>query len=59
MTLEQICTLDVQAIAAPDCLLALWWVAAMPAEALEVARRMLLSLGKKRTAWWACPASGL
>lgn len=36
MTLGDICALNVQAIAAPDCLLALWWVAPMPAEALQV-----------------------
>jgi N6-adenosine-specific RNA methylase IME4 len=36
MTLEEICALDVPAIAAPDCLLALWWVAAMPLEAFQV-----------------------
>jgi N6-adenosine-specific RNA methylase IME4 len=38
MTLQVICALNVPAIAAPDCLLALWWVAPMPAEALEVVR---------------------
>jgi N6-adenosine-specific RNA methylase IME4 len=38
MTLEDICALDIPAIAAPDCLLALWWVAPMPEEALAVVR---------------------
>lgn len=36
MTLRQICRLDVEAIAAPDCVLAMWWVPPMPTEALKV-----------------------
>lgn len=36
MTLEDICALPVAQIAAPDCLLALWWVPPMPREALRV-----------------------
>jgi N6-adenosine-specific RNA methylase IME4 len=36
MALKDISALDVPSIAAPDCLLALWWVAPMPAEALQV-----------------------
>lgn len=38
MSLGQICALDIQSIAAPDCLLAMWWVPPMPAEALQVVR---------------------
>ncbi|MEM7771051.1 MAG: MT-A70 family methyltransferase [Cyanobacteria bacterium P01_A01_bin.37] len=37
MDLEAICALPVQAIAADDCLLAMWWVPPMPMEALRVA----------------------
>lgn len=36
MTLDDICSLPVRDIAAPDCLLALWWVPPMPREALRV-----------------------
>lgn len=36
MTLEDICNLPVQDIAADDCLLAMWWVPPMPMEALTV-----------------------
>jgi N6-adenosine-specific RNA methylase IME4 len=36
MSLPEICALNVTSLAAPDCLLALWWVPPMPAEALEV-----------------------
>lgn len=36
MSLEEICALRIRDIAAPDCLLAMWWVAAMPREALKV-----------------------
>ena len=38
LTVPEICALDVPGIAAPNCLLALWWVPAMPIEALEVVR---------------------
>lgn len=38
LTLPQIMALPVQQIAAPDCVLALWWVGPMPVEALRVAR---------------------
>lgn len=36
MTLADIKALPIAEIAAPDCLLAMWWVPVMPAEALEV-----------------------
>lgn len=36
MTLEDICALPVQDLAAEDCLLAMWWVPPMPVEALRV-----------------------
>lgn len=36
MTLEQLCALPVADLAADDCLLAMWWVNPMPAEALQV-----------------------
>lgn len=36
MTLEDICALPAARLAAPDCLLAMWWVAPMPREALAV-----------------------
>lgn len=38
MTLEEIKALNVAGIAAPDCLLAMWWVPPMPQEALDVVR---------------------
>ena len=38
MTLEDIKRLDVASMAAPDCLLALWWVPPMPQEALDLVR---------------------
>jgi N6-adenosine-specific RNA methylase IME4 len=34
MSLPEICALDVRNIAAPNCFVALWWVAPMPAEVL-------------------------
>lgn len=36
MSVAQLCALDIEAIAARDCLLAMWWVAPMPREALRV-----------------------
>lgn len=36
MSLPDICALDVLSLAAPDCLLAMWWVPPMPTEALRV-----------------------
>jgi len=36
MTLGQLCALPIDEIAADDCLLAMWWVAPMPREALRV-----------------------
>lgn len=36
MTIEQICAMNIQSIAADDCLLAMWWVPPMPTEALQV-----------------------
>lgn len=38
MDLKDICKLDVSEIAADDCLLAMWWVPPMPAEALAVTK---------------------
>lgn len=59
MSLKDICSLDVPAIAAPDCLLALWWVAAMPAEALEVVRAWGFTLRTmKGFTWHKRTASG-
>jgi len=36
MTLEAMCALPIGQLAAPDCLLAMWWVGPMPAEALTL-----------------------
>jgi N6-adenosine-specific RNA methylase IME4 len=36
LTIDQLCALPVAEIAAEDCLLALWWVAPMPLDALRV-----------------------
>jgi N6-adenosine-specific RNA methylase IME4 len=36
MTLDALKALPVQSIAAPDCLLAMWWVGPMPQEALDL-----------------------
>lgn len=36
MTLDEICKLPIPEIAGPHCLLAMWWVAPMPLEALKV-----------------------
>lgn len=36
MTIDQICELNVQEIASPDSVLFMWWVASMPAEALQI-----------------------
>lgn len=36
MDLRTICRLPIEEIAAPDCVLAMWWVPPMPAEALRV-----------------------
>ncbi len=38
MTVQQLCALKVGDIADDDCLLAMWWVAPMPMEALKVVR---------------------
>lgn len=52
MTLADICALDVPAIAAPDCLLALWWVAPMPAEALAVVQAWGFTLKTMKGFTW-------
>jgi N6-adenosine-specific RNA methylase IME4 len=36
LTVEQLCALPVESLAGADCLLAMWWVAPMPMEALRV-----------------------
>lgn len=36
MTLDDICSLPIQEIAADNCVLFMWWVASQPAEALQV-----------------------
>lgn len=36
MTLADLMALPVQQLAAPDCVLAMWWVPPMPVEALKV-----------------------
>lgn len=38
LSVNDICLLDVPSIAAPDSLLAMWWVGAQPEEALKVVR---------------------
>ncbi len=38
MRLEDICAMPIKQLAAPNCLLAMWWVAPMPLEALTVVR---------------------
>lgn len=38
MSLLDICALDVASLAAPNCLLAMWWVPPMPEEALAVVK---------------------
>ena len=38
MSLDAICALPIEQLAADDCFLALWWVSAMPAEALAVVK---------------------
>lgn len=38
MKIEDICNLPVRSLAAEDCLLAMWWVAPMPEEAIKVVK---------------------
>ena len=52
MTLDALCALDVSAIAAPDCLLAMWWVAPMPAEALELVQSWGFTLKTMKGFTW-------
>jgi N6-adenosine-specific RNA methylase IME4 len=52
MALDALCALDVGAIAAPDCLLAMWWVAPMPAEALEVVQAWGFTLKTMKGFTW-------
>jgi N6-adenosine-specific RNA methylase IME4 len=52
LSLAEICALDVRGIAAPNCLLALWWVPPMPAEALEVVRAWGFTLKTMKGFTW-------
>lgn len=38
MNIKDLCEMPVENIAAPDCLLAMWWVGSQPAEALNLVR---------------------
>lgn len=52
MTVEDICHLPVWNIAAPDCLLAMWWVPTMPEEALMVMRMWGFRLATMKGFTW-------
>ncbi len=52
MTVDELAGLDVESIAAPDCLLALWWVAPMPEEALAVVRAWGFTLRTMKGFTW-------
>jgi N6-adenosine-specific RNA methylase IME4 len=52
LSLPEICALDVRGIAAPNCLLALWWVPPMPEEALEVVRAWGFTLKTMKGFTW-------
>ena len=50
--LPEICALDVRGIAAPNCLLALWWVPPMPEEALKVVKAWGFTLKTMKGFTW-------
>lgn len=52
MTLKEICDLPIQDIAAPDCLLAMWWVPPMPQEALDVVKAWGFTLKTMKGFTW-------
>lgn len=52
MTTEQLCALPVAKIAARDCLLAMWWVAPMPEEALRVVKAWGFTLKTMKGFTW-------
>lgn len=52
MTLADICSLPVRALAAEDCLLALWWVPPMPFEALRVVEAWGFRLSTMKGLTW-------
>jgi hypothetical protein len=56
LSLPEICAFDVFGIAAPNWLLALWWVLPMPAEALEVVSAWgFTAHGRRAPARDVCP----
>lgn len=52
MGLVELCCLDVQSVAADDCLLAMWWVPPMPEEALQVMRSWGFELKTMKGLCW-------
>jgi N6-adenosine-specific RNA methylase IME4 len=52
MTLEDLMMLPVAAIAAKDCLLAMWWVPPMPAEALSLVKAWGFTLKTMKGFTW-------
>lgn len=52
MTPEQIMALPVQSMAAPDCVLAMWWVPPMPEEALRVVKAWGFKLKTMKLFTW-------
>lgn len=52
MSVEDICALPVGDLAAKDCLLALWWVGAMPEEALAVVKAWGFTLKTMKGFTW-------
>lgn len=53
MSLDALCALPVASIAAPVCLLAMWWVAPMPEEALRVVTAWGFRLKTMKGFTWA------
>jgi len=52
MTVPELCALPVRKIAADDCLLAMWWVAPMPEEALAVVKAWGFTLKTMKGFTW-------
>lgn len=52
MTVPELCALNVGSIAGPDCLLAMWWVAPMPEEAMSVVKAWGFTLKTMKGFTW-------
>lgn len=53
MTIEDLCAMPISAIASDNCLLAMWWVAPMPIEAISVVEAWGFKLKTMKGFTWA------